>query len=278
MTTEQREAKPAADAAWWAETPAIAALDFGLATSLEDFDGAFRLLHDRYVWRRYMPPETSGRRVGPHNLLPSTKVIVARAGDQVVGTVTVLEDSCLGLPMDEAFAPELGRLRQRGRRLSEVASLAVNPPAGVSGVAIVVRLLRLAIVYATRIARCDWLCSVVRPRHRHFYPKFFPVRRFDGWRSYRRVNGAEVLGFCIDLRLVRALIRMERAGLSHGPGIRFVCGPQVDEITTRLRQDLPRTALTPPDWGKVFAERGAQDAMTAAFLTPGSGPAEQRHR
>jgi N-acyl amino acid synthase FeeM len=106
MTTEPREAKPEADAAWCAETPAIRALHFGLATSLEDFDGAFRLLHDRYVWRRYMPPETSGRRVGAHNLLPSTKVIVARARGQVVGTVISQhqEDAVrrmLGLPVPE---------------------------------------------------------------------------------------------------------------------------------------------------------------------------------
>ena len=115
-----------ADSAWWAETPAVASLDFGLATTIADFEGAFRLAHDRYVWRRYMPPQPSGRRLGVHHVLPSTKVVVAKAEGRVVGTITVVEDSCLGLPMDEAFGGELGLLRERVRRLAEGASLAAG--------------------------------------------------------------------------------------------------------------------------------------------------------
>jgi len=277
VSAAHRERRSAGAAPWWEETPALASLDFGLATTPRDFEGAFRLLHDRYVWRGYMAPEASGQRLGAHNLLPSTKVILARSGDRMVGTVTLVEDSCLGLPMDEAFGAELGRLRERGCRLAEAASLAVGRTEGASGVAVVVRLLRLAILYAARIARRDRLCFTVTPRHRDFYPRLFPMRRFKESRTYRRVNAAQVLGLYLDLRLVRALIRMERAGLSTGPAGRFLCGPATSEITTRLRRDLPRTALTPAEWARVFAEAGPwADAVPAAFFAAGPEPAEQR--
>ena len=254
------------DAPWWADTPAITALDVGLATTVQEFEGAFRLLHDRYVWRAYMAPLASGRRLGAHNLLSSTKVIVAKASDRVVGTLTVLEDSCLGLPMDEAFGEELGRLRERGRRLAEAASLAVGGIEGVAGVAVVVRLLRAAILYAAQITRRDDLCFTLRPRHREFYLKLFPFRSLGDVRSYRRINGADVFGLRLDLRLVRALVRAERAGLSAGQPSGFLCGPQTAAITARLRRDLPRSTLTPPDWARLFADAGETPAARPALV------------
>jgi hypothetical protein len=277
MSAAQGGRKPDDDAPWWEEAPPLAALDFGLATTPEDFEGAFRLLHDRYVWRGYMAPQASGQRLGVHNLLPSTKVMVARAGDRVVGTITVVEDSCLGLPMDEAFGAELGGLRGGGRRLAEAASLAVCRTEGVSGVAVVVRLLRLAILYAALIARLDRLCFTVTPRHRDFYPRLFPMRRFKASQTYRRVNDAQVLGLYLDLKLVRALIRMERAGLSTGPAGRFLCGPAASEIAVRLRRELPRTALSPVEWARFFPEAGLRaETVPAAFVTAAPVPAEQR--
>jgi hypothetical protein len=171
-------------ATWWEETPAVASLDFGLARTFSDFDGAFRLLHDQYVWRQYMRPNPAGRRLNLHNVLPTTKVFVARAEARVVGTLAAVEDSRLGLPMDEAFGAELGRLRERGR-------------------------------------------------------------------------GAPVIGLRLDLGLVRGLLRSERAGLSSGPHASFLCGPQgYSQVMPRLRRDLPKSGLTPPEWARLFAGAG----------------------
>lgn len=142
MTGPSSVLQPGPEAAWFAEDETVGTLDFGLAVTFGDFDAAFRLLHDRYVWRGYLTPEPSGRRLGLHNALPGTKLLVAKAEDRVVGTLTVVEDSCLGLAMDEAFGEELGRLRERGRRLAEASSLAVDRGYRASGIAILVRLLR----------------------------------------------------------------------------------------------------------------------------------------
>jgi hypothetical protein len=248
-------------ATWWVETPAIAAIDFGLARGFSDFDGAFRLLHDQYVWRRYMRPNPAGRRLSLHNVLPTTKVFVARAEARVVGTLSAVEDSRLGLPMDEAFGPELGRLRERGRRLVEAASLALDPVVRASGIAILVRLLRLVVLYAARIVRASDLCFVVHRRHRAFYLRLFPFRRFSETRPYPRINGAPVIGLRLDLGLVRALIRSERAGLSPGPHASFLCGPQgYEQVMPRLRRDLPKSGLTPAEWARLFAGAGPPES------------------
>jgi hypothetical protein len=255
--------------AWWEDAGPVASLDFGLAVTLDDFDAAFRFLHDRYVTTGAMAPEASGRRLNLHNLLPSTKVFLAKASGRVVGTMTMVEDSRLGLPMDEAFGAELGRLRDRGRRLAEAGSLTIDPAYRACGVAILVRLFRLVILCATRIARADDLCFVVHPRYGPFYGRLFPFQRFRRTATYRRMANRPVIGLRLDLGLIRALIRTERAGLSTGPQTRFMCGPEAcRDLLTRLRRDLPRSTLTPLEWARLFAEANGPQA-TAAELGPG---------
>ncbi len=175
-------------AAWWAEEAFIAPLDLGLAGTLADFDAAFTLLHDQYVGRGYMPRGPSGRRLSLHNILPSTKVIVAKAAARVVGTLTVVEDSRLGLPMDEAFGMEIGRLRQRRRRVVEAGSLALDPSSRAESPTVLIRLFRMATLYAAMIVRADDLCFVVHPRHRAFYQTLFPFQQFPKNRVYQRIT------------------------------------------------------------------------------------------
>lgn len=264
MNAESAALQPGPPAAWFAEDDTVRALDFGLAVTFGDFEEALRLLHDQYVWRGYMAPEPSGRRLSLHNALPTTKLLVAKADSRVVGTLTVFVDSCLGLPMDEAFGEELGGLRQRGRRLAEASSLAVDQGYRSSGVAILVRLLRVAVLYAARVARLDELCFTLNPRHREFYERLFPFRWFKEPRPYRRVQGPPPFGVRLDLALVRALLRAERAGLSPGPHSHFLCGPETyGQVMARLRRDLPRAALTPPEWARLFSDAGQQEAAGA---------------
>jgi hypothetical protein len=263
--------------AWWVETGPVASLDFGLAITPADFDAAFRLLHDQYVWRRYMVPIAARRRINAHNLLPTTKVLVARSGDGVVATLTVVEDSRLGLPVDEVLGTDLGRLRSAGRRVAEAGSLGVDVRWRPSGVPILVRLYRLAALYAAVVARLDWLAFVVHPRHLAFYRTLLPFRQFAGTRRYRRLEGAPMIGLCLDLALVRALVRTERAGLSVGPHTRFLCGLEVyDTVVERLRRELPRSTLTPVEWARLFAAADPPLEVAAAVAAVRREPGEDR--
>ena len=99
-------------------------LAVGLASETEDFDQAFRLVHDQYNWRGYMAPAPSGRRLMVHNALPTTKVFVARRGRHVAGTVTVVQDSLFGLPLDDLYRAEVAAIRRDEHRIAEVVALA----------------------------------------------------------------------------------------------------------------------------------------------------------
>ena len=105
-------------AAWVQNDPLADGLDFGLATDRHTLEQAFRLQHDQYVAHGYMDAHPSGWRLSLHNALSATHVFVARCGGRVVGTMTLIADSPLGLPMDEIYTDELRTLRKKSRRMA----------------------------------------------------------------------------------------------------------------------------------------------------------------
>ncbi len=224
-----------------------------------------------------MTPHPTGRRVGIFNALPSTRVFVAKDGDRVVGTVTLVPDSPVGLPMDQVYRQELAGLRARGRRLGEAGTLTVDRAYRASGVAILARLFRMLSLYAARIARLHELVMVVAPHHARFYETCFPIRQFGPLRPYPRINGTRVIGLVGDLVMTRALIRVARFGVALGGCHDFFFAPRhCRPVLARLRRDLAGSALTPDQVAHFFAGHRA-DAATSLALATGLTGAAHRH-
>lgn len=231
--------------ACWYENDRVAdGLDFGLATDRDALEEAFRLVHDQYVAQGYMDPHPSGWRLSIHNALPSTRVFVARAGGRVVATITLIVDSPLGLPMDEIYADDLRGLRGERRDLAEVSGLAVHPDYQSSGVAILLRLFRMLVLYAAEMARLSDLCIAVNPHHAAFYRKAFHFRILGGLKQYRKVNGAPAVALRLDLALARALMRELRDGHPViGEVYSFLFSPgNFERVMARLVEDLEQVS------------------------------------
>jgi hypothetical protein len=184
---------------------------FGLAQSGQAVDQALRLVHDQYVARGYMRAHPSGQRRSPHYALTTTRVFVATRGPHVVGTVTLIEDSPLGLPMDEIYGADLDRLRAQRCRLAEVSALAAHPRYRSNGLPLLLPLMRVLVLYAVDLAALDVLSIAVNPRHVEFYRRLtFEV--FGDLKSYGRVNGAPAVALCLHLDRVREIAAGVRTG------------------------------------------------------------------
>ena len=218
-------------------------LDFGLATDRDTVEQAFRLQHDQYVSQGYMDAHPSGWRLSLHNALPSTRVFVARDGRRVVATMTLIADSPLGLPMDEIYADELRSFRDQKRDLAEVSGLALRPEYQRSGVAILLRLIRMLALYAAEVANVSELCITINPRHAAFYRKAFYFRDIGGLKQYGKVNGAPALALGLDLDIVRICMSELCAGHPVTSEVyTFLFNPrQVARVLARLVRDLDGT-------------------------------------
>jgi hypothetical protein len=227
-------------AAWFQNDPLADRLDFGLATDRHAFEQAFRLQHDQYVAHGYMDAHPSGWRLSLHNALSATRVFVARCGGRVVGTMTLIADSPLGLPMDEIYTDELRGLRDGRGNLAEVSALAMDPEYQSSGVPILLRLIRMLVIYAAQTV--SDLCIAVNPHHAAFYRKAFHFQDIGGLKQYGKVKGAPAIALRLDLAIARSLMRELRDGHRMISKVyEFLFHPAtVETVMTRLVKDSRR--------------------------------------
>ena len=227
-------------ASWFERDTIAERLDFGLAMDRHTLDQAFRLQHDQYVTQGYMDSHPSGWRLSVHNALPSTRVFVARDNDRVVATVSVIVDSPLGLPMAEIYEDELRGLRSPRHNLAEVSGLAVHPDYQKSGLAILLRLIRMVLLYSIKIADLSDLSIAVNPHHAAFYRKAFFFQPIGDLKYYGKVNGAPALALHLDLDLLRTFIGELRVGHPVESEVyTFLFSPGAVELAmSRLEADL----------------------------------------
>ena len=225
---------------WFQNDPLADSLDFGLATDRPTLEQAFRLQHDQYVAQGYMDAHPSGWRLSLHNALSATRVFVARCGARVVGTMTLIADSRLGLPMDEIYTDELRSLRGERASLAEVSALAMDPEYQSSGVPILLRLVRMLVIYAAQTV--SDLCIAVNPHHAAFYRKAFHFQDIGGLKRYGKVNGAPAIALRLDLAPARSVMRELREGHRMINKLyEFLFHPaNVEAVTTRLVKDSRR--------------------------------------
>lgn len=266
-------------ATWFQNDQIADGLDFGLATDRRTLEQAFRLQHDQYVAQGYMDPHPSNWRLSIHNALPATRVFVARSKDRVVATMTLIADSPVGLPMDEIYSDELRTLRDVGRDLAEVSGLAMDPDYQPSGVAILLRLIRMLVVYAAHVE--SDLCIAVNPHHGAFYRKAFHFQDIGGLKQYRKVNGAPAVALHLDLALARSLMRELRDGHPMISEVhRFLFSPEnLGPVLARLGEDLKQVVPLAEHVAYFFFRHEALTKASAAdraYILAGCDPRAAR--
>lgn len=165
------------------------------ATTLEDLQGAYSLVHDVYLSRGYIHAEPSGMRLRIHETSSDTATFIAKADGRVVGVISVVGDSMdIGLPSDACFRPELDDLRARGIRLCEVTNQVVADEFRKS--AVTTELMRCAVAHALKMGYRAGIATV-SPSHGSFYD-FLGFQQIGGERSYSQKIYDPVVALMID--------------------------------------------------------------------------------
>lgn len=161
----------------------LAAVDaVRIAQSIDEYVEAMKLVYDGYVDRGIMTPHDSRVRMTPYLALPSTIIFVAMEGTQVAGTLSLVLDSPLGLPMQKIYGEEVQRLRDQGRVPAEVGALCVAR--GKRGAGIAFLLYKMMYLTATRLLRVDDLVIAVHPKVADLYMATLLFETIGPVRSY----------------------------------------------------------------------------------------------
>ncbi|MFL5815764.1 MAG: N-acyl amino acid synthase FeeM domain-containing protein [Bdellovibrionia bacterium] len=178
-----------------------------LAETSEEYEGAFRVLHDSYVEKGFCSPQPSGMRLILHHALPTTSVVIAKKGTRVVGTLTLVRDNKLKLPIEKEW--NLSKLRVGARRIAEITCFAIDPAFRRANHGnVFFPLLRFMYEYATQYFGTDYLAVVIDPKDKDFYEGILFFKPVDN-RVVDDYLGAPAIAQFLDLKKARA--RFKRA-------------------------------------------------------------------
>lgn len=175
-----------------------------IASTKEELEKAYSLLHDCYVGTKLMAPDDSGLRCNFFSFLPFTTTVVAKIGEIVIGTVSLIKDSPVGLPSDKDFKFENDLLRLEGHALVEVSSLAIDSKFRKKSHVVSLYLMKYLQHYTTHHMGCTTVTCVVHPRARDFYAAFWGFKANKKIIKYKFVNdalGVHVFGNITDENL-----------------------------------------------------------------------------
>ncbi len=177
-------------------------LEIKIAITEEELESAYKILHDSYVASGFMNPDPTGLRVLPQHLLPQTTTIVAKWDSKVIGTLSLIRDNPLGLPLEKIF--DVSKRRIGGRRLAEVSSLAIDPNyRGQINVSLF-PLFRFVYQYAKDYFGTHEFVIAVNPSMVDLYKAFMCFEDLESTsKAYDFVNGAPAVGLYLDFEAVK---------------------------------------------------------------------------
>lgn len=178
---------------------------FKLATTAQELEEAYALLHDCYVKEGYMKANPSGLRCTIFHALPQAAMLIGTCKGRVITTVTLIKDSPLGLPSDKEYAMENNSYRKRSYQLCEVSALATHPD--FRGQNLTFHLIKYLWHYATDFLGATMLCCVVNPKALDFYKAFLNFTQNGKETTYDFVEGAEGVHITRDLLIHKAWMK-----------------------------------------------------------------------
>jgi hypothetical protein len=208
-----------------------------VASSAADRCRCWRLVYEVYRRKEYAGHDPARLWYSIFDALPETVTLMVERQGELVGSVTVIPDSPLGLPVDATFPAESFALRLAGQRAAEVCGLVQSAPSERSGVRVVRRLCELAVLVAGRALECSDMLITVNPRHEGFYTKLMLFERRGRVVDCDRVSGAPAV--CLHLNLAEAGRHVERAKLPGAPANlyrRFMPADRARGIAERIRR------------------------------------------
>lgn len=182
-------------------------LNLGIASTQQELEGCFSLLHDAYVASGFMKPDPSGLRVTPYHALPTTTTLFAKFDGQVVGTLSIIREGVFGFPMQSAF--DLTAVRERPGRIAEISALAIHRDFRDASGTILFPLMKFMYEYCTDYFDTRHLVIAVNPKHIEMYEAllFFQRLQAEVVSNYDFANGAPAVGATLDLKDAPALFR-----------------------------------------------------------------------
>jgi hypothetical protein len=172
---------------------------FKIASTRHEWEAALGLVYRVYLRSGLIRVNRHQMRVTPHHALPSTELLFAAEGNKILGTLSIVRDGALGIPMESIFSEEVEQRRRQGLRLAEVSCLAEGRDESSQSFSMISRLMAMTAQCSSRRG-VDQLLIAVHPRHARFYERFLAFQVIGGQRTYASVCDHPAVAMAMDLK------------------------------------------------------------------------------
>ncbi len=180
--------------------PRVREMEARPARSRHEIEQAYRLVYENYRRRDYIPENESGLRVSVFNAFPGTVTFVSVLRSEVISTITLVEDTEIGLPMDAIYREELRPLREAGRGIAEATMFADRRKKDSRRtLPMLLLLMKRVFDYCLLVAGISDICITVNPRHETFYERRLMFEPLGGLKSYPSVQDAPAVAKRLNL-------------------------------------------------------------------------------
>lgn len=185
---------------------------FKIAQRKDEFEGACRLVHDQYVQKGYMERRKSGMRLSLFHAFPETTTFIGKKNNLLAYTLTLFQDSALGLPMDSIYKKELDSLRAQGRKIAEVGALAAHTDIQNEDQTVLMHGNKIMHTYSRDYLGVDDLVIAINPKHQWLYEHVLLFEKIGDLTHYDYVKKAPAVAYRLNLRSAEANYRAAYEG------------------------------------------------------------------
>lgn len=166
---------------------------------------AYQLLHRLYSKMGIAPQESNGMWLSIYDALPETTTFVVEDDQgEMAGALTLVLDSPIGLPADALYKEDIDRLRNSGRKVSEIISLGISDSTKGS-VKLLASLFYCAYLLSWRSKNYTDFVITVHARYEKFYCRSILFKKIGEVREYAKVDGAPTVLLNLPLKLPEML-------------------------------------------------------------------------
>ncbi|PCJ63488.1 MAG: hypothetical protein COA79_01360 [Planctomycetota bacterium] len=177
--------------------------------TFDDRVRAYRFMYKIYLEKEFAEVNTSRMWYSLYDAHPNTITFIAEKSDEVIGAITVVMDSEMGLSANELYADEISEMKSRNHRPAEIISLGVKSGQK-DAKKILIKLFNNIYFAARGVFSVTDLIITVNPRHQKFYSRVLTFDTLGIPKEYNKVGGAVAVLLNLNLKKVEMLVEMSR--------------------------------------------------------------------
>lgn len=223
------------------------------ASTTSEFIEAMELIQREYVRKGLVTSNELQPYFSPHLIMPNNRLVIALKEGRIIGTISLIEDSPIGVPMDNVHLTETMFLRKKKAKFAEVGSFAVDSEYQHQGITLL--LYKAIFSYVCQYRNIEYILAAVHPRVAEIYNKLFKFEKVGKVQEYTKLNNAKSVPLRLNTKDAIAFIQNMNTfnENNYAPNIEYLLNSpnQCNQPSITTNQDLNYISV----WHENFIQK-----------------------